>query len=337
MCHFLTLLWEELQQAGLIADSAQYRNCLAKVAEVGTHEQRRLKKLIQSSHWREANAALGLSYSNEDLIRVLGFGRLLTEVVVSPVTGAFKVTALDKVIELGSLSNLIVTIYDQYLDLMPGDSAILTRRALERMALGQSSLLSKWMPPRGLAPSRVMFQLITAYFNQLNKLPYALSQPSLRNFIQRIIISMYDAEMVTVRQCVESPSERMLCRKSALPFVIMGLPIWLAVPEVPGTIFWRHLRWSYSIGEFIGWIDDAVDLEADRATGHPNRVHNALVCASDVEKKQGELARRIARLGKRLFNSLGVRAGPCSAATLQDAGVLSSVIVSWFGGVPPRA
>jgi hypothetical protein len=54
-------------------------------------------------------------------------------------------------------------------------------------------------------------------------------------------------------------------RKSALPWVVMGMGGWST--EV-GEL--RHLMWLYRLGCFLGRIDDAADVERDNAQGRLN-------------------------------------------------------------------
>src|SRR5207302_2929071 len=59
-------------------------------------------------------------------------------------------------------------------------------------------------------------------------------------------------------------------RKSALPLVIMGLPVWMTTQLLDRRSYASHLRWLYRLGRFFGLVDDAADLEEDRAAGRPN-------------------------------------------------------------------
>lgn len=325
------LLWEELEREGLLANANLYRNSLARVQDYGGKAMKRFSSVFDSTDWREANAVLTYPYTEGHLVRILGFGRLLTEFSVAPLAARLNVTALEEVLELGELSNLIVTVCDQYIDLQPEGTPILSRRMLER-ARAHSRFSFGWMKRRGTAQERVVARLVTLYFRQLAKLPYAAKHESLYAFMRHVIISMYDAEIAAERKNKGTPRERTLRRKSALPFVVMGLPVWLSAPDIHLTTFHRHLRWLYGLGEFIGWVDDVIDLNEDRNAGHPNRVHNALSRVR-VPLRRRTLARSIARRGRRVvkmrMDFVGCESQPAGC----DA--LSAVIISWFGGVPP--
>ena len=68
----------------------------------------------------------------------------------------------------------------------------------------------------------------------------------------------------------------------------MGLPVWMTAPSVQQSVYRAHVKWLYRLGRFFGWIDDAADLDDDRAAGRPNYFSAGL--------KRG-VARRIAREG----------------------------------------
>jgi hypothetical protein len=326
------LLWEELGRQGLLADSNPYRDCLARVQDYGGKAMKRFSSVFDSTDWRAANAVLTYPYTEGQLVRILGFGRLLTEFSVSTLVARLNVVGLEEVLELGELSNLIVTVCDQYIDLQPEGTPVLSRRMLEG-AKARSRLSFGWMKRRsGTAQQRVMARLVTLYFRRLAKLPYAVRHESLHAFMHRVIISMYDAEMDAERKSNGTPRERTLRRKSALPFVVMGLPVWLSAPDIEVTTFRRHLRWLYGLGEFIGWVDDVIDLDEDRNDGHSNRVHNALAGVRRPLRRR-VLAQSIARRGRRVVETkpdfVGCESQPA------DCDALSAVIISWFGGVPP--
>lgn len=80
--------------------------------------------------------------------------------------------------------------------------------------------------------------------------------------LHRAIRRMYEAERGGAH------SRRDWVRKSALPFVTTGLAVAiLAQRELPRG----YLAWLYRVGIWIGWIDDARDLDRDRAAGYANR------------------------------------------------------------------
>src|SRR6266702_8188805 len=330
------LLWAELDRVGLIVGSERYRSCLAKISELGTDEHSRFQLLIEPSVWQKAENGLKRPFSKDDLVRILGFGRLLTEFALVPVAHGLPFSDVQEVAKLGALSNLIVTVYDHYMDLIPSDLWILSRKAIENSGVGACPDDHEPAEDQRAARRHVVTRLVGTYFERLTRLGHAAAHASLVHFINRIIVLMYDAEMATARSSADYPCERILRRKSALPFVVMGLPIWLAMSEVRSSSLRRHLRWLYGLGEFVGWLDDAIDLDDDRQSGHPNRVHSKLSQASDPANECRLVVQNLARRGERLGYWWRERVGAKNGAPTPCSDAFSAVIVSWFGGMAPR-
>ena len=302
----------------------------------GGREEIRLRKFIELSDWHIASTDLIECFSSDDLKRVLGFGRLLTEFLISPIQSNFQVTTINKAIDLGSLANLIVTIFDQYVESAPMELGAFDRHSLEQISRQKWGFLSQWLQSGSTAKVRVICKLISEYFCQLNKLPYSNRCSPLREFIYHTILSMYDAEVMTAQPFSQLSSKQVLRQKSALPFVTMGLPAWLCVRQTSPPHYWQHLRWLYYFGEFIGWIDDVVDLDPDRRTGQPNRVEKTLAHAPNIVHCQEQIARNMAFLGKQLVHGWCRQVGLASEVMPYEMYMFSALIMSWFGGTQPR-
>jgi len=169
-------------------------------------------------------------------VRMLGFGYVLTEFAAAPVT----VPPDARVPALGALANLIVSLYDTELDAGAAPASI-------------------------MSGGSVVARLVELYYSRLDIL--ARAGGPLEVLLRRAIDRMYHAERSTGRG---ANSRAIWRRKSALPFVVMGLPVWFAHPAARTRSCHAHLAWLYRLGRFFGWIDDAADLEDDCTAGHLN-------------------------------------------------------------------
>jgi hypothetical protein len=185
-------------------------------------------------------------------IRQLGFGHVITEFAIAHLGIPGKPDRA--VLSLGALSNLIVSMYDGLLDSGQDPERILPRSRITGIAGA-----SKTGDP-------LLGTLVDLYFARLSAFPnpHAAVYQTLRSAIVR----MYDAERATSGPL--GYTRTVWRRKSALPIVIMGLPVWMTVPLLEICVYRAHLKWLFRLGQFIGWIDDAADIHADRAAGRPN-------------------------------------------------------------------
>jgi hypothetical protein len=226
--------------------------------------------------------------------------------------------ARESVLRLGALCNFIVATYDHLVDSDPGHRPPLHRGSVlpGRHRWSARRLFARIFRPPA---SRLMHRLVTLYFAELRRLPHAGTRIRLRAGIERLILRMYDAEGASLNGAA---TERLLRRKSALPFVVMGLPGWLAVAEDEGGEYWWHLRWLYRLGDLFGWVDDAVDLEEDRAAGRPNRMLMDPMTPTGIAAEAG-----------RLLTEWRERVRSDDAAPRAEQEAFRGCLVSWLGGV----
>jgi hypothetical protein len=321
---FRALLGTALSEAGVVANYDEYRNVRARVSREGSDALALLRGAIGPKVWDRAAAEIRFS-NQPDQVRVLGYGCLLTQFTSAWVdVGA---AAREDVVTLGTLANLIVTWYDQYVDrcATPG---VLPRWALRDVLAGRRRwlhVLASAFAPHG---ARFMSRLVDEYLARLRCLEgeARTAIPSL--LLRRMILAMYDAHAcATARgdaQSMISPS----VRKAALPFVVMALPVWLAATATDWSLLGAHVRWTYRLGAFIGWIDDAVDVEQDRAARHYNRVARAL---ERGVAEAGATVQSIVRLGSRVLFEWHRRVPKGMGGAMADVGsALGATISSWF-------
>ncbi|HET6776378.1 MAG TPA: hypothetical protein VFH81_01255, partial [Actinomycetota bacterium] len=122
-----------LEDRGLILDPPTYRSLRAQVNQRGRARRDELRRRVGSRRWRAAVRALDRPLAEEAIIRVLGFGDVLTRFSVTPL--GLTQEGEDAVAQLGALANLIVTFYDELADRNPSAEA-LHPRVLTRLARG---------------------------------------------------------------------------------------------------------------------------------------------------------------------------------------------------------
>ncbi len=328
---FRALLGTALGEAGVVASYDEYRDLRARASREGSHALELLRGAIGPEVWDRAAAEIGFS-SRQDQVRVLGYGRLLTRFTSAWVD--VRAAAREDVVNLGTLANLIVTWYDQYVDrrATPG---VLRRWALRDVLAGRRSwrrVLARVFARHG---ARFMARLVDEYFARLRDLEGEGRAAAPGLLLRRMILAMYDAHARATARGEAQGAIKAPVRKAALPFVVMALPVWLAATASDRSLLVAHVRWTYRLGAFIGWIDDAVDVEQDRAARHVNRVARALEGGAAVA---GATVRSIVRLGTRVLSEWQRRVPEGMAGATADLdSALGATVSSWFAthGVTP--
>jgi hypothetical protein len=301
-------VWSALEERRVLPDEPSYRANTTLAFKLGNAERQRYD--WSALGWHHANLTLARPVAEPDLVRMLGFGALLTRFATAPLGPTPRSAEL---VALGALANFIVAVFDRFVDEQQS-ARVFPRSVLHGLLRGDDG------PADG-----ALAAIAARYLNGLRALHRSGAQDSTVERVHQLIAAMYDAELETVGA---RPSPTALRRKSALPFVVMGMPAWLALPQL--TIDERrwHLRWLYELGDLLGWIDDVVDAEADNAAAHPNRV----LIASSREHLPHWLARRC----ERLLAQWEARVRCIDSGALSGRDVLGTVVISWFGGVATK-
>jgi hypothetical protein len=328
---FRSLLLAELEYAGLIPDAEHVVACRRDVSRIGYEEAATLADLVGATLWVQALAQLGRPYPHADCERVLGFGSMLTAFMLPPVR--IDEALSHEVCSLGGHANLLVSLFDQVADECSGGALPLSPATVDSACAGRGRAGLTWRSHTGPPIARLLTRLLSAYVRRLDRLPYSRRHRSLRALQTRTIVAMHAAELQTL-PLASGVSSRAIRRKSALPFVVMGMPAWLTVEHVPPATFRAHLRWLYRVGSFFGYIDDAADLDADRAAGRPNRVAASLARDAGGSPCDGDkrLARSIASEGTRIMAER--RAASTSRPAFAADDVLTTAVLSWLDAIP---
>ena len=251
----------ELSRAGFRPDPDYFSYICARTQHFGELEYDLLRNEIGPELGRRRRLA----------VRLLGFGHVMTEFVVAH--RAFAERPDPAVLSLGSLANLIVSSYDGLLDSGQDPEEIPLRSRLTDSGIGQGS------------GDSLIARLVDLYLARLSLLPHPHRQ--IHEILRRAILRMYDAERATVGEF--EFSETNWRRKCALPFVIMGLPVWMTVPVPDAVVVRAHLAWLYRLGRFFGWIDDVSDLSEDLEAGRPNFFVSRRTLSGRRIARQGDL------------------------------------------------
>lgn len=329
---FQSKLWGELAAAGLIPEPECHMATCIDAAHLGVAERDRLKATMGLPAWWCGMIASGLFSTAYGAQGILGWGYALTEFFIAPLP--LNPAEREVVACLGTLANFIVTFYDTLLDSRGMDDDPLPRQLLE------SNTWQRAKPMRwtvlDATPRRVLTGLVKEFFYRMDTLPGGHQHTNIRQTIRRAILRMYDAERRTLRAKADwkRPDERALRIKSAYPFVIMGLCGWLLVPQIEPAAYRWHLRWLCRLGDFYGWIDDAVDLHEDTASARPNRIVSIMARADNNPSTAAELARRIAKQGKSILAEWHERVQDRTQVSPMATHVFSACLASWFGSLP---
>lgn len=313
-----------LIEARLIPKEEDYLRARRHVSTAGHVELERVIAIVGRQTLAEGIACLDRPRPKDDIVRVLGFGAALTDYAVTSLR--IPDLAREEVLHLGALANLIVTLFDQFVDNGYRRNTVLSPTILALAMSRPTRIAARLVAAISPAYRRMMVRLVCAYFDGLGKLPHATARPELLALIQRAIARMYRAESRTLEPHLPATVVD-LRRKAALPFVVMGLPGWLVVESVPATTIYRHVGWLYRLGAFIGYVDDITDLSADERCERSN-----VVAIERRRRPDAVLLRRLARLGQRVQNEWSLQVSGVQTVPPARRDALRTCVVSWLGG-----
>lgn len=326
---FKKAVWKELEDACLIPDRSKYKSVRSSISAFGREELADLKEEIGESGWKILIRKLNTKYPKDDIIRILGFGNALTRYVIEPFRNDEETN--NKVNKLGARSNLIVSLFDQMIDSGTKPKQVLSTKSLDKLLNRNTQKNSDFYRYFGFQSKWIMTTLIKSYLRGLGD----LSQPSAQTNISKTILSsiqrMHESEIKTLTKNDLSTAD--LKRKAALPFVIMGLPIWLKDSQINNKAYFSHMRWLYRLGLFFGSIDDIIDLEEDISNNHPNQFKKLVNKDSLAESFIIATSKKIVSEGKIITNFWKKYTNHQNPqATDFNEQIFGTCIVSWFGG-----
>lgn len=312
-----TMLWESLDEAGMLPGHDLFARSSSSIQQKGFGVYETICHSLRTANGKLAIKRLKTELSEAHIARVLGFGYKLTEFMIAPLQ--VRTQEQDSIAATGALANLIITLFDYFADKDETGNWSLPRHLLSGSAKGsRSSLLDRFFMRHDKLLLKVLIRLYYQRIAQLQDPP----KPELSECLQQSICNMYGAEISTVGKKQVAPL--VWRRKSALPFLVMGLPGWYAAGCETGMHRW-HMRWMYQLGIFFGGVDDAVDLIADIKAGSFNHLHDGNTDPACFCKQQAQLAVRLLAEWKQ-FVPVNI------AADELLANLVPVTICSWFGG-----
>jgi hypothetical protein len=329
------MLWSALAELGMFASTDQLDRTNRTIARLGQSQLARTRSISGRITWWRGLLATGYPLPRHGVIRILGMGQALTGFVIAPLHLA--PSHYEQALRIGMLSNLIVTLYDAFLDSGRTTDNPLPADVLACLVDRNSRREFTRMRRRESGPRRLMVSLIGAYFDALEALPYAQQRPQIMSTLISAIHRMYEGQNRSAQLpygALGRRAHRALRAKSIYPIMIMGLPAWLLLPEVPAGRGWWHLRWMCRLGAFLGWVDDVVDLWLDSRLDQPNAAASHRATNGDSLADRAAFTRQIAARGRRLVDEWATEVGDLNAVPEAARSALGVCLYSWFGGPP---
>ena len=318
-----------LEDRGLLGLASARERCAARARELGGSSLREIESLVGASTARRALAIRrGADYA-ESYRHVLGYGELMTELLIAPIPLDPAVRV--RVARLGGHANLIVSYFDEMVDGGWPRSSLLPRWVLDGTRTRMGRVILDAIRHLAPAPADLTARLVSGYFQRLADLPHAARHRALHAEIHRLVVEMYLEEGRTPREWLRIRGTAARQKKTALPLVVLGLPGWLATPVMARAQLDRHRRWLVRLGKFIRWIDDASDVVADEAAGGANLVLAALRRNGARPGAEDALAMMIARRGSRLREEWRAQMRAAGHPESGHLDVLGTVLVAWLG------
>ncbi|MHA1916328.1 MAG: hypothetical protein ACW986_06650 [Promethearchaeota archaeon] len=328
---FKNQLFLKLKNRNLLPTVSDYKSIRSNITQIGIEEFKRIQILLGKSNFNHVINSLNLKFPNETCIRVLGFGHAITEFLIAPLDLADKIKKKE-VVRYGALANLIVCIFDHFLDTKQKKSRnILPHWILTIIFTEKYRFFLKIIMKFRSNESKIVIKLMSLYSKFLLQLPSPNRQLIVIKEIKKLIYELYKAGIVVSENKIKLRKDLAIKLKRQLPFVIMGITGWAFKPNFSTQNYQWHIDWMYQVGEFFGWIDDAADLLDDTKTRHPNRIlarrgtfggdHNSIL----------QLISKIADQGKLIINEWKKNTLNSEEIPLDVKEILSSCVISWLG------
>ena len=326
--NFHDILAAELQKSGLGVNHAKYQTTFTKVLEFGNIQAASVIKIVGETTWCYILSKSKFADPGYIFKRVLGFGYLFTEYIIAGINlDAKEKTEIN---ELGSLANLIISIYDHFID----NDLIEELPILPLIeSMNRKEDLSTKSPLTYPESIEMQFfeRLIKNYLTRLDAVNNHDRDKKIWQTLIKAIISMYKANRTLGLNPGINNVYYLLLRKSALSLIVMGLPGWLVSNEINGSIYFRHLRWMYKLGEFLAWIDDASDLKEDKENFKPNLIFTELEYIRRGNNSFYNIAKKIAKKGQIVDNDWKLMMFKKNGYCRDDINLLPVCVISWLG------
>ena len=309
-----TTVFDALDAVGILPNPSVYARARAEFMATG---RVLMAELDIAELLPEATERLATPVELDDIVRVLGLGEATTLYLTAPLGPVTARTA--QVARAGALANVIVGLYDRFID----DAGAALPPLSRDVVVGRlARLVSTPATPPPISKSRNpasrLFEfLLDAYVDAVAPVVSGRHAEQLL----RLILRMFDAEELT--RLAAQPPLGVVLTKSVLPFVVM------AVPGAPAPR--AHQVWVRRCAGLMGWLDDVIDREADLGQGQANIT--AWLAESSIEGSRlaGLLAARALRV-QAYWQATVAQPDSYRLAVRELLGVS---MLSWFGGSRP--
>jgi hypothetical protein len=322
-------IWAMLEKENFLLDYESYSIERKKITVNGIKEFECLSEFISK---RALLKCLQKYYDHpeDECFRILGFGYSITDFLAAPLI--LNERSGKDICRLGAIANLIITLFDLFMDAGIPHRKLLTKKDLIKYLSANESSLIPSMKNMFYPESKILKQIILLYLKSINETASANSDPKLMELFSNSIVKMFEAEIATNKP-PDAVKEVHLIRKSRLPFVLKGLPCWF-ISEMDNVLFYRHVKWMMNVGDFIGLIDDAVDLNKDisGSKGGINRISRMIGMKNDQEQAFSYITSQLESMLlfiREEFNAMTAQTHPNIADTFH---IFQTCIISWFGG-----
>lgn len=325
-------LWRTINSRNLAPEYDMYMVSISQIYKEGYRQIDELKKTKFGKPLFDLTNQNKIKLLDLDIARILGFGMFLTEYMILPVSCNSSNNI--HVNRLGGLANLIVTIFDFFVDSGKLKNYNFISTCLKSESNVKFRMITFINYLRGNCYQKIMIGLILLYFKQLNSLFLKSENGKQKKaLLSDIIHEMYLAQIQTI-QSEKQVDIKTWENKSALPFVVMGFPIWFTVNNLAPDLSKWHLNWMKKLGSLIGKVDDAVDYHHDRITASPNIFllfmdENRSFGEPHCQKICDEVANEIELLQREWLEKTN-----CLHYTPLIKNILMITITSWYGGLP---
>jgi len=283
-------LHNELARRGLLVERNPSEGLLAAVSASGEPAYQRLRS-VADGDWEAVLTTARSALTADDCERIAGYGRVLTEFLVSPIDMPDE--ARETVLELGATMNLLVATFDRLIDAGHDPDDVLTSYGV-RAALTRNNFVDRAYERVVPRDRRAIYRLLSAYAHGVDNLPYAGARGQVSRDIDECISDMHQAG----RELWYRPGDAEADRTTSVnSIVILGLPGWLATSDYSESRYHRYVDWVENVGRFFGLVDDTADLSQDMTVGAHNAVQSQLESRSDRV-----VVERIANEGERVFD-----------------------------------
>ena len=285
--------------------------------------------LLSKTHWNSLEKLFKEKNFYPDLQRVLGFGGVLTEFLIAPLS--ISLDKYDDIIKLGTLANYIVTTYDMLIDSNISAYPI-SKNELNHIMNNPFNDITPFFDPDSKAHN-LMLHEIMIYFRELSKIVKSSHNFFIYENLKSDISNLFNAEISTKQKNFCEDNISVLIDKSALPFVIMGLPACMIMPITNPQFVSDYRTWLYRFGNFIGLIDDVNDMVNDHNGNRPNRILIQLNKSNPITETDIDyIVKDVTNFGIQIMEDwYNFPTNNLKNTSIKH--VLPITVLSWFGGV----